>query len=384
MKYFKRIALTLSGLLFTLALAGCANDMEPLPAPELIRSPAAQIDTAVIRRGDLVGLHRREGVTRYLSQPLYFNRPVAGFGEFHVSPGDFVTEGQLLVTLDTELLDEQIEDQVRYIANMRRDHALANDLRQLDIDIMVMEHANRVNQAAYNFDQSAAEAIEAQSTSIDRARLELRQQRDRHAFQIRRAEIRLEDLRTRRRNAELRAPFDGYITNMHSFERGQSIGVSQPLLYMTDASVVVIEAVNKPFVQDWPQPGPGGLPPDPWRPNTVRHAIRIQAHIDGEVFDVEYITLNLDERPFRPVRFNILSDRQPPAGKYVVLHFYMQHMEDVLLIPDNAVFFAGAHPYVYKVVNGEMIYTEIRLAGRTAIMAAVAMGLEEGDLVFVR
>jgi len=372
------------GLALCIILVGCTGETEAPPAPELIRSPAAEIDTATITRGPLVGLERRTGVTRYLSEPLYFDRPVAGFGEFHVVPGESVTEGQLLVTLDTELIDEQIEEQMRRIANMRRDHALANDIRQLDIDIMVLEHANRVNQVTYYLDQDAAEALEAQSLNIDRARLELRQQRDRHAVELRQAETRLEDLRTRRQRAELRAPYDGQITNMRDFVHGQHISVAQPLLYITDASRVVIEAVNKPFLQDWPQPGPGGMPPDPWRPNTIRRALYTIAYIDGEIFEVEYISVSLEERPFRPVRFEILSDNPPPAGKYVSIHFYTHHIEDALLIPDNAIFFAGAQPYVYLVINGDLIYTEIRLEGRTSIMGAVSIGLEEGDLVLVR
>jgi len=191
-------------------------------------------------------------------------------------------------------------------------------------------------------------------------------------------------LRIRRQRAELRAPFDGQITNMRDFAHGQHISVAQPLLYITDASRVVIEAVNKPFLQDWPQPGPGGMPSDPWRPNTVRRALYTMAYIEGEAFDIQYISVPLEDRPFRPVRFEILSDNPPPAGKYVAIHFYTHNIEDAILIPDNAIFFAGAQPYVYLVVNGDLIYTEIRLEARTSIMGAVSMGLEEGDLVLVR
>jgi multidrug efflux pump subunit AcrA (membrane-fusion protein) len=362
---------------------GCVNEVASVPAPELIRSPAARIDTAVIQRGDLIGVYRRTGITRYISEPLYFLRPVSAFGEFHVAPGDFVTEGQLLITLDTERLDEQIEEHVQNIANMRRDNALTNNIRQLDIDIMVLEHAQRVNQAAENFDQEAAENIEAQSLSIERARLELRQQQERQAVQLNQAEIRLEGLRQRRASAELHAPFSGHITNVVNISQGQSVGVAQPLLFITDGSQTVIEAINTPH-SDWPQPGPGGMPPDPWRPNTVRRATKMQAHISGQVFDIEYLTVPLDERELRPVRFNAQTDTPLAAGEYVELYLYTQFIPDVLLVPENALYFSGAQPYVYRVVNGEMIYTEIRLQGRTLLMAAVSEGLEEGDIVFIR
>jgi len=365
------------------AASGCTAGSEGYVPPELIRSPAASIDTAIITRGDLIAVDRRTGITRYLSTPLYFERPVANFGQFYVAPGDYVTEGQLLVILDTEYLDERIEIAVENLANMRRDHALANEIRQLDIDIMVMEHAARVNQTAYNLDPTAAAAIEVQTVSIERAQMELRQQMERHAVQVRQAEIRLQDLRTRRQNAELRAPFDGLITNIHTIQEGQHVGVSVPLVYITDRSQVVIEALNLPTM-DWPQPGPGGMPPDPWRPNLVRRAINMTVTMESGTYPIEYIPLTLDERNLAPVRFNVLSDTPLTAGQYVSMHFYTTHLEDVLLIPDNALLFAGPIPYTYRVVDGELIYTELRLASRTQIQAAVIEGLEYGDHVFIR
>jgi len=379
----KALSLTVFMLLY-LSLASCTNEVEIPVAPELIRPPASQIDTTTIQRGNLVGVVRRTGLTRYISEPLYFDRPVSRFGEFHVSPGDYVTTGQLLVTLDTEQIDEQIEEQLQHIANMRRDHALAVDLRLLEIDIMILEHTNRVNQAAYNSDQEAAEAIEAQTGNIERAQMELRQQQARNSLQLRHAEIRLEDMRTRRNAAELHAPFDGRITNIASINHDDYVGVAQPLIFITDSSQVVIEAYNKPFLSDWPQPGPAGMPSDPWRPNTVRHATRMQAHINGQIFGIEYIPLQLDERSTRPVRFSAVPDTPLTAGEYVALYFYNIFIEDVLLVPENALFFVGPQPYVYRIINGEMVYTEIRLQGRTPLMGAVSYGLQEGDIVFIR
>ena len=380
----KKNIFLLAGIFLCLSLAGCTNEVKTPPAPELIRPPASEIDTTTIQRGNLVGVIRRTGLTRYLSEPFYFDRPVSRFGEFHVSPGDYVTAGQLIVTLDTEQIEEQIEEQLRRIADMQRDHALAVDLRLVEIDIMVLEHANRVNQAAYNFDQEAAEALEAQTGNIERAQMELRQQQERNRLQLLHAEIRLEDMRARYSAAELHAPFDGRITNVAAISHGDYVGVAQPLLFITDGSQVIIEAVNKPFTSDWPQPGPGGMPSDPWRPNTVRFASRMQAHINGKIFDIEYIPVPFDERSTRPVRFNAVPDTLLTAGEYVALYFYNIFIEDVLLVPENALFFVGPQPYVYRIINGEMVYTEIRLQGRTPLMGAVAYGLQEGDVVFVR
>jgi RND family efflux transporter MFP subunit len=350
--------------LLLFALTGCVQDTAMAPAPALITPPLMAFNTTTVQRGDLVEGVVRTGITRYVSQPLSFDRPVAGFGQFLVEPGEFVTEGQLLLTLDTTHLDAQIEAQVARIADMQRDHRLATDMRQLDIDIMRLEGAS--------------------SASIERAQMELRQQRARKALQLNHAEIRLEDLHTRRQAAELHAPFDGRITNMININLGNYVAVGRPLIFITDGSEVIIDAIDKPFMDNWGNPPPGELPPDPWRPNTVRQAVLMQAHLNGQVYDIQYIPVAFEERDARPVRFTVLTDTPLPAGEYVEIYFYRRFMEDVLLLPDNALFSPANQPYVYRVIDGELVFTEVRLAGRTNLMAAVAEGLEAGDVVFVR
>ena len=355
-----------------LTLAGCTNEAAPM-APPLIPPPLMEFSTTTIRRGDLVEVEARSGVTRYLSQPLSFSHPVAGFGQFHVSPGEFVTEGQLLLTLDVRELDEQIAAQEERIANMRRDHQLATGIRQIDIDMMILENAA--------------------PTNIDRAQMELRQLQARNALQLNHAEMRLKDAQFRRRAAELHAPFDGQITNIVDIALGDHVAIGRPLIYLTDGSTVIVEAINKPFLIDWPQPAPppdDALPPDPWRPNTVRFAVKIQAHLSNQVWDLQYIPVPFEERPFRPVRFNVLSDTPIAVGQYVEVYFYRRFMEGVLLLPENALFSPLSQPYVYRVIDGELVFTEVSITERTPIlgnlplMVAVVEGLEEGDVVFVR
>lgn len=354
--------------LLLLSLAGCAQAVTST-GPELIAPPLMEFSSATIRRGDLVEVVARTGVTRYQSQPLSFSHPVVGFGQFHVQPGEFVTEGQLLLTLDVGGLDEQIKAQQERIANMRRVHQLATDIRQIDIDLMILENAA--------------------ATNIERAQMELRQLQARNALQLNHAEIHLEDAQARRRAAELHAPFDGQITNIANISFGDTVAINQPLIYITDGNTVIIEAVNKPYLEDWPGPSEDP-PPDPWRPNTVRFAAKIQGHLNDEVFDLQYISVPFNERSSRPVRFNILTDTPVAAGQYVEIYFYRRFMEDVLLLPDNALFSPLAQPYVYRVIDGELVFTEVSIAGRTPIlgstplMVAVTQGLEAGDVVLIR
>jgi len=360
---------------FMLLLTACANQIAPSATPELISPAASQIDTAIVERSTFVNLERRTGVTRYVSVPLYFGDPVAPFGEFHVRPGESVVEGQLLATLDTENLDEQIERHQTSLANIRVNHVILEEIRLLDIDIAIAEQANE--------------------SHIDRLRMELRQLQARHRMEVQHETERLERLQRRRQNAELRAPFDGQITNISNLHRGQHIGVMQTILHMTDRSEIIIEAVNMPQ-PDWAQAGApgaaqvggfpllGGIQVDAWIPLVVRRANYVHAHVSGQIFEVEYMPVLLEERSFRPVRFNLPPNMDIAAGEFVTLHFYIAHIDDALLVPENAVFTAGARAYVYRIVNGERIYTEVTIAARSEAFMVIADGLEEGDIVFVR
>ena len=367
-------------LFMLMVLVGCTG-RAATTGPELTRPQVAQIDTAVVVRGNHFVLQQRAGVTRYLSTPLYFrNRAV--FDQFHVSPGSHVTEGQLLATLNTEAIEEQIENQQRLISNMRRDHRLANEISQLEIDIMIMEQAVRVNQVAYNLEQETDEATILAWQNIERAQLDLRQQQGRQNFQLHQAESRLADLREQQLNAELRAPFDGRITNILNIASGQSVAAMQPIIFITDGNEIVIEATEF-FTGNWPGSTFGLTGGSLGGRGMIHSAVKSYALIDGETFEIEYIEVPFEDRGFRPVRFNI-SGGLPRAGRYVTLHFYSQFIEDVLLVPENAVFFAGVHHFVYRVVDGELVYTEIRLQQLTPEVGVIEAGLYEGDVVFVR
>ena len=350
--------------LTAISFSACTTDIYVPEPPELIRSPAATIDTATIGYGNLIDKSRRSGITRYLSTPLYYASPISSFYQFHVSMGEAVVAGQLLVSLDTTAIDLEIETLETRLHTMGQNHQRANEILSLDIRIMEAD-GDHVNAA--------------------QAQMRLRHQQERQALETTQTATRLSDLQTRRERALLHAPFDGEITNMLNINPGQWPATHQPIIFITDKSEVIIEAINLP-ASDWPAGGPGGNPPDPWRPNLLRRAISMYANIDDRPQPLEYLPVSLQERDIRPVRFVLAdeTDIMPPAGQYVPLYFYTTFVPDVLLVPDNAIFFAGSQPYVYRIVNGDMVYTEIMFAGRTSVMSAVSQGLSAGDVVFIR
>ena len=342
-----------------LGLSACGSYEET--TPELLRPVSARVDTARVDYGPVAELRWHVGITRYWSHSLYFDQPISAFDMFYVEPGDIIVEGQLLARLDTTTLEEQIEELENRLETMRADMAHTNSIRQVAIDIMVAEGGS--------------------PQEIEWARMELQIERERQNLTISHSEDHLQTLRARLELSELRAPSDGVITYVTNISHGQHLSAAQPLLYFAeDDNEAFIEIVSFTLA-DFPSTGEG--PPNPV-PFVIRDAIMIEAHINGQVYELEYIPVAQNERPFRPVRLRIVPGHSYPAGLYVPVHFYYVNVKSAMRVPSNALFTTPGGAFVYRVIDGELVHTDIQIIVRTTTMSAVTGGLEVGDEVFVR
>jgi len=357
-----RFLFVLGMILFLGSFAAC-SEQTTAERPELLRPVAMQMDTSIVDRGTVAAITRRTGVTRYVSVPVYFEDPASPFGRFHVHNGDFVLAGDLLATLDTRQLDENIENTEIDIARMRSDFAIDAELKQINIDLM------RLNNAAY--------------ADIQIAQLELTHFQQRQQFGIQRAEHNLNNLRSLRTDAELRAPFDGRITFLANVSLGTNLGIARPIVHMTDAQNIIIEGIDFPNA-DFTPPGQQGTRANPWIPTPVRNAVQTIGRIGETNIELEYQSVSVEERHMRPVRFIPANDEALTAGQYVSLYFYSQVAHDVLRVPANAVFTGQGYAYVFRIIDNELVHTPITIGIRTIPTVGVTGGLSEGDEVFVR
>ena len=376
-----RKIILLFNVVFCLFLAACMPTLWDEYVPELIRPAAARVDTVVVDRGSVAELTSHIGVTRFISESIYFENPVGNFDRFYVSPGDTVTQGQVLARLNTEHIEEQIADLRSQIAVMRRDNALEFDLRRVAIDILMVENAKRVMAAAQNFDTAAFAAVEMGELAIERAMLELDLEIERRALIIRHQEERLQNLQSMLEYVELTAPFDGIITYMDDIQSGAYVGIARPLIYLSKGDEVIVEILGLTGM-NFPSPAPGG--PLMWRPFIARDGILARAYINGAAYELEFIITPAENRHFRPVQYTILSNSPLPAGLYFPVHFYTVRLEDVVRVPANAIFTGPGGIFVYRMIDGELVQTDISILARTTSMVAVYEGLEVGDVIFVR
>ncbi|MCL2285197.1 MAG: efflux RND transporter periplasmic adaptor subunit, partial [Firmicutes bacterium] len=99
---------------------------------------------------------------------------------------------------------------------------------------------------------------------------------------------------------------------------------------------------------------------------------------------LEYIVTALEDRHFRPAQFKLVNGDVLPPGLLFPVYFYTVKIDDAVRVPSNALFSGPGGLFVHRMVNGELVHTEITIIARSTTLTAVAEGLEVGDEVFVR
>ena len=357
--------------LLMLAFAGCMHIQSPGQnlQPELLIPVASGMDTAIVTRGDVVEVQRFPGIVRYASIPLNFGAVSADFGLFHVREGDFVTKGQLLAQLGTDGLREQIRQLEERIALMRSNFSIENRIRELDIDIMILEMRDTVWQAATGHDPAAFAQAKRKELEIERAKMELEMAKEQQYFNIRSEEVKLQNMKNRVEGFYLHAPFDGLITRTIDFRWVASFA----------AVIFIAPADQNGFVEYIGDPD---LP--------VGSAVRIRGDFNGNSYDLSRIVLTRDQLLYYwgldirvPVRFSM--EISPPVGSFVPIYVYTHWEENVLRIPRNALLASPDYGFfTYRVENGNLIKALLSVGSITNTFVAVHYGLEEGDVVYVR
>ena len=345
-------------LLLFFILAACRNDSD---APELIRPVTSRIDTAIVEYGDVISVSLLTGVTRMSATGFYFEDPAAAFGEFLVRLGEHVSRGQILLTLDTEPIEEEIERLELEFERIYREHDIARRLNEAYL---------RINNNEW-------------------ARLNARQEQERNNLQREHLQVRIDSLIASLEHTSLYAEFDGIVTWQANISTGGFIHPFEPLIFISDPTDIFVDTVNL-TLSDFPRMDAPIPPPFPWIPIVVSRAVLIHVYTDDAVIELEYIPLEPIDRAGRshpdwPVRFEILGDIS--YGEYVIIYFYFVRELNTLRIPSGAVFQVpgpGQEAYVHRIIDGQMIRTYIEISALTDVFAAVSSGLERGDVVFVR
>lgn len=388
----KRVRILVAGLLLAAGLLG---------AWVLFRAPEAEVwevrrqdfQESFREEGTVVAAHRRDLHVLHTAEVLLL----------HVSEGEPVREGDLLVTLESRELDHalrELEAQQRAIRvqleNLAEDPSLA--AARLSVQQAVSERegaADHHRRTESLYAGGAVSAVEREEAARVLAQAGLLEEQARyHLEALERAhESNRETLRAQRDALgsqaellvhqqgwfELRAPMDGIVSAL-PYREGQMATIQVPVVSVFEPGALEVETMVR--TEDIPGLLPGSTVDFlyPGRDRDVRFSGTIrriapeaqkQQSVLGLTETRVRVTLSLPADPPRPLA----------PGYPLDVEFIRDRREDALVVPRTALFREGGEDAVLRVENGRIRAVAVRLGPADRNTAVVEEGLSDGDLV---
>ncbi|WP_456378044.1 efflux RND transporter periplasmic adaptor subunit [Thiolapillus sp.] len=328
------IARTLFFLLL-LALASACNDGKaPAPASKQNKTPPVLVEVARVQKHSVANEWQRSGTLAYRHILRVHTREEGRIASLPWFEGDRVDAGDILVTLDNELLKAELKK--------------AKATRS-----MATRRVSRLERLRKTKATSEEDLIEAQTE------LEL-------------AQTEVEILETRLSYTVIKAPFDGVITRRLN-EPGDAVPRNHHLLTLADPQSLVVRVA-----------APGQLLAD----LDPKSSIEIQLDIpDSAPFtgELQRIFPTLDPQS-RQGTIEIRLDSPPDtarAGQFVRVKLAGTAKER-LMLPFTALRTDRQGEYVFVVENGQVVRKDIVSGTRFGDWLEVFEGLEAGDQVVKR
>lgn len=361
----------LAGLLLcALFLSGCAQKTETATEIELLEPVGVELDSAVAYIGDLSQITAYDSAVVPETEELYMT--VDGtIKKLYVTLGDQVKKGDVLLELDEEATQQAYDDLKEEIEYTQTINDYDNRMAQLEIDRM-KNQLRRLQEGA----QGQSREAELQQLEIEQAELSLRQTQETQQFNLARQKERLAELEGKLGKNLLIAPFDGRVAFAASLQEGDWLTAYRTVAYLADDSRLYLsgEAIYA---------------------SQLSGVDEMYALIDGQRYEIaeremdreDYIALILSTGE-APAEFNFEEGEpldQVEAGMYAAVCLVTKQLEDVLLIPTNALLRGSGGRYVYVIgENGERVRRTVKTGVSTAWLTEITEGLEEGETVYVK
>ncbi|MBE5772771.1 MAG: efflux RND transporter periplasmic adaptor subunit [Clostridiales bacterium] len=356
-------------LLFAvLATGACLSSCGLMPEEEAIRTAPVIADYqkplyefATVQRGEL---SVTEKITcRYVpvkTENLSFALGGELVDKMLVQVGDVVKEGQLLAQLELNGLDEDIARAERYAEECKLQLAFFEQ----NCDVERRRHEIGWQSLAPADRQAKALALEA-GFDLERRKLE-------DAIEISRLE--LEALEKALDKRQIRAPFDGTLTYVRDFEKGEASEFGVRVIVIADSTTSIFKAET----EHWQAFEPG---------ETFTLTI---SKVPYEVVVVDEASLGLEPREKKEgVRAAVYFTMKEPdftleEGDFGSVEVVLEYREDTLHVPKGAIESAEDKTLVFYIrEDGLRAYKEVVTGIHNAKRVEILSGLEEGEQIIV-
>ena len=359
-------------LMMLAGLTGCAEEEKNIP--ELLEPVGVQVDTAIVKKGDMSDVEVYVAEVMPYVEGLYFTE--SGYvGEVHVAVGDMVSKGQVLVSLDEEKLDEQIAALEKEIANTKTlgelsDQKAAADIKATGIELEMMWKTGEVFQW-----KSGPSLLDYNIKYVEKQKKELtlEQNRELRQLELQEKQRQLKILKEKKGSNKLIAPFDGRVVYVTEFDVRGSIREYNTIICLADESRLRL-------VSDY------------IAESEINRADKVYAHVMDKDYDItyqpysseEYVEMVLAGEELQTIFDFDEPDETLESGQYAVLFMHYNCREDALIIPSNALYKDSNGQCVYLIENDQRIRQSVKVGAVSDVSVEILEGLKEGDVVYVK
>lgn len=352
-------ALGMCGLLFL--GTSCAQEV-----PQLLEPVGVQVDAVQAYTGTISEQKAYAGAVVPEVQELYFEQEGV-VQEVHVTVGQLVHAGDVLITLDQEAELERMEALSEQINRLKTAGDYETRLSNLELAMMEVELKRLRNTTPRSEDDIALKELEREER-----RLAMEYEADVRALQLEKLQAEMDVLLTQSTQATLTAPVDGRVMYMGQIGRGSYVTAYTPMIYLADETRLTVET-DHVLAQD------------------MDRADEIYALIGKERYAASPLPVDESEyiaKVLTGEKVTTAFDVDAPqgalsAGEFAAVVLVNKRKENVLLVPANSLFSDGLYRYVYVMQNGVRERRVVETGVTTDWEVQIVSGLQEGEWVYV-
>lgn len=353
-------------LCFIFLLQACSSTPSSI-APELLEPEDQQKLTASVIRSSFSDTEVYEGFISSENIRLSFDMDGIIQNIFAV-PGCYVSQGDVLLTLDTSEQEQKISDLNAEIADLYAEIDYTDALFANRMEYLKTELGQIIETDGYNT------SYQLKLMDIDEYDLNYREAKQKLNAKLVSSTQTLTQLETLVTDASLTAPCSGYFYISSDFAENTYIQKHQTVCYiMKEDSLSFLSS----YIDE----------------SDLKNAV-LSVLIHGNSYPVSYIPLSVKERSALSLTeehsrtgfyFSDETDLSTlHAGDAGFLIVKNNSLEQVLQVPVNALFHDSAGDYVYMIDNGTQKRQTVTVGPTNDIMTVIEDGLSEGDIVYVQ
>jgi HlyD family secretion protein len=333
-------------------------------AVELRPRPPVEVGAITVGRGSVrdVASSSTAGEVTPLSRALVRTEVPGRVLTRALDRGQTAKKGAIIVALDPTELDVRLKEARATLA------AAQVGVTQADVALRQAEDLSRRNQALFQRQALGAEQRDSALSARDGAKAALAAAR----AKVAQAEAALQAARVARDKADLRAPFDGLLTDVIPYP-GDELVLGAPVFEIIDAGKLRIEASLDEADASRVQPGqPAEVTLDAL-PGKVLPATVTQV---GPA-------LRRDAKGARvmPIRVEVADGRELRAGMGANVRVIVAERRDVVYLPSNAVVGRGVTRSAWVVQDGKARLRQVKVGLSDWERTEVLDGVKAGDQV---